>query len=60
MDPFGGPVGFLPLQESSSQVANAFINLYRAEMSAMAQYRARLDTSMNWAVTMTGALCSGN
>lgn len=49
------PFGYLTLKDSSGQVANAFINLYRAEMSTMAAYRARLDTSMNWAVTMTGA-----
>jgi uncharacterized membrane protein len=47
---------FLTLKDSSPQVANAFVNLYRAEISNMAAYRTRLDTSMNWAVSMTG-LC---
>jgi uncharacterized membrane protein len=49
-----GDLPFLTLKDSSPQVANGFINLYRAEISNMAAYRTRLDTSMNWAVSMTG------
>lgn len=38
---------------SSNQV-NALIHLYRAEVGRMTAYRARLDTTTNWAITTSG------
>lgn len=39
----------------SGNAVNALIHLYRAEMGRMTAYRARLDTTTNWAIT-TSAL----
>jgi uncharacterized membrane protein len=37
----------------STNEVNALIHLYRAEMGRMTAYRARLDTTTNWAITAT-------
>ena len=41
----------------SANAVNALIHLYRGEMARMTEYRARLDTSANWAIT-TSALAT--
>ena len=41
----------------STNAVNALIHLYRGEMARMTEYRARLDTSANWAIT-TSALAT--
>ena len=41
----------------STNAVNALIHLYRGEMGRMTEYRARLDTSANWAIT-TSALAT--
>ncbi|MBB6098790.1 putative membrane protein [Deinobacterium chartae] len=38
--------------------ANSLIHLYRAEVGRMTAYRARLDTTTNWAVVTTAGLAS--
>jgi uncharacterized membrane protein len=38
----------------STNAVNALIHLYRAEMGRMTAYRARLDTTTNWAITTSG------
>jgi uncharacterized membrane protein len=44
-----------PLDAYSANLVNCFIHLHRAEMTAMVAYRVRMDTSTNWAVSMTSA-----
>src|SRR5215212_2461224 len=38
----------------STNAVNALIHLYRGEMGRMTAYRARLDTTTNWAITSSG------
>jgi uncharacterized membrane protein len=45
-----------PLEFCSANMVNSIINLYRAEVQTMTQYRMRLDTSTNWGVSLTAAL----
>ena len=45
-----------PLEFCSANMVNSIINLYRAEVQTMTQYRIRLDTSTNWGVSLTAAL----
>ena len=42
----------------SPNAANALIHLYRAEMGRMTAYRARLDTTTNWAITSSAAVAT--
>ena len=39
---------------SSPNQVNALIHLYRGEVGRMTAYRARLDTTTNWAITTSG------
>ncbi|MDP8923020.1 MAG: DUF2270 domain-containing protein [Chloroflexota bacterium] len=48
---------------SSANRVNALIHLYRAEVGRMTAYRARLDTTTNWAITtsaLVGTFALGN
>lgn len=40
----------------AGELTNSLIHLYRGEMGRQAQYRLRLDTSTNWAITTTAAM----
>lgn len=42
----------------STNLANALIHLYRAEVGKLTAYRSRLDTTTNWAVVTTAGLAS--
>lgn len=42
----------------STNEVNALIHLYRAEMGRMTAYRARLDTTTNWAITTTALVAT--
>jgi uncharacterized membrane protein len=44
-----------PRSNNTVNTVNSLIHLYRAEMGRMTAYRARLDTTTNWAIT-TSAL----
>jgi uncharacterized membrane protein len=42
----------------ASNTLNALIHLYRGELGRMTAYRARLDTSTNWAITTSALVTS--
>nr|WP_242403030.1 DUF2270 domain-containing protein [Deinococcus deserti] len=60
--PHGGAAttSLAPITEASysTNSANSLIHLYRAEVGKMTAYRARLDTSTNWAIVTTAGLSS--
>lgn len=46
------------LPGTASEATTAMVHYYRAEMARMASWRNRLDTTSNWAITVTAALLS--
>lgn len=46
------------MQLDDRDIVGAFIHLYRGEVGRMTAYRARLDTTTNWAVGTTAAIMS--
>ena len=46
------------LPANSAEATNAMIHYYRAEMGRMNAWRARLDMTSNWAITVVAALLS--
>lgn len=52
------PVATAALPSNSGEATNAMIHYYRAEMSRMNSWRARLDLTSNWAITVVAALLS--
>jgi uncharacterized membrane protein len=44
------------MQDQDTNTVNSLIHLYRGELGRMVSYRARLDTTTNWAVVTTAAM----
>ena len=42
----------------ANNTLNALVHLYRGELGRMTAYRARLDTSTNWAITTSGLVAT--
>lgn len=52
------PIAMASLPTNSAEATNAMIHYYRAEMGRMNAWRARLDLTSNWAITVVAALLS--
>lgn len=58
MDQISQSVASPGLPGTTSEATNAMVHYYRAEMGRMGSWRNRLDTTSNWAITVTAALLS--
>jgi uncharacterized membrane protein len=57
-EPLLPPIATASLPANSAEATNAMIHYYRAEMGRMNSWRARLDLTSNWSITLVAALLS--